>query len=94
MKEKEESPGKKPNETEANNLLDIEFKVMVVGMLKEVSEDYKELSGNYNSIKKEIGEKKEIEIMNKNQKKINTISDIKNTVEGPGWCAQWLSINL
>ena len=65
------------NETEASNLSDIEFKVMVIRMLKELSENYKELSENYISMKKNI------ETMNKNHLEIkNTIFDMKNTLEG------------
>nr|KAF6480750.1 hypothetical protein HJG59_010592 [Molossus molossus] len=68
---------------EANNLADIEFKVMVIKMLTEFSEDFKKLSGNYNSIKQEI------ENINKNQAEIkNNISDIKNTLKGPAGVAQ------
>ena len=41
------------------------------------SDNHKQLSGNYNSMKKEI------ETINKNQEGIkNTISEIKNTLEG------------
>ena len=47
------------SENEANNLSDIEFKIMVIRMLKELSENYKELYesykeliGNYISMKK------------------------------------------
>ena len=52
IKEKEESPEKELNETEASNLSDIKFKVMGLRMLKELSENYKELSGNYISMKR------------------------------------------
>ena len=58
------------SEIEARNLSDIEFKVMVIMMLKELSENYKELSGKYISMKKDI------ETMNKNQ------DEMKNTLEG------------
>ena len=34
------------NEMEASNLSNIEFKVIVLRMLKELNENYKELSGN------------------------------------------------
>ena len=51
QKEKEEYPEKELNEIEVTNLLDIEFKVMVIRMLKELSENYKELNGNYISMK-------------------------------------------
>ena len=48
------------NEIEAGKLSDIEFKIMVIRILKE-------LSGNYNSMKKNM------ETMNKNQDEINNI---------------------
>ena len=45
LKGKEESPERVCNEVEANNLSDIEFKVMVISIVKELSENYKELMG-------------------------------------------------
>ena len=46
-------------------------------MLKELSENYKKLSGNH------INMKKDIETKNKNQVELrNTISGMKNTLEG------------
>ena len=39
---------------EASKVSAIEFKRIIIRMLKEISDNYKELSGNYNSIKKEI----------------------------------------
>ena len=59
-KGKEESPERVLSEIEARNLLDLEFKVMVMTILKELSENYKEPRGNYISMKKDI------ETMNKN----------------------------
>ena len=50
----EESPVKEINEIEASNLLDIEIKKMVIRMLNELSENYKELYGSYSSMKKDI----------------------------------------
>lgn len=77
MKEQDKSSEKELNEMQANNFSEIEFKVMVMRMLKELSKNYKEPRGNYN------GMKKEIETMNNNQSEMkNTISDIKNTLEG------------
>ena len=38
----------------ASNLPDIEFKRMVIRMLKELSENYKELGENYNSMNMDI----------------------------------------
>ena len=46
------NPHLKGDETEASNLSDIEFKVMVIRMFKALCENYKELSGNYISMKK------------------------------------------
>ena len=40
MKEREKSPEKEINEVEASNLPDIEFKKIVISMLKELSENY------------------------------------------------------
>ena len=51
MKKKEESSEKELKEIEASNLPNIEFKVVVITMLKELSENYKELNGNYISMK-------------------------------------------
>ena len=48
----EDSPLQEINEMEKNKLLDIEFKRMVIRMLKELTHNYKELSKNYKSMKK------------------------------------------
>ena len=76
-KGKEESPERVLSETEASNLSDIEFKVIIIRMLKELSENYKELSGNY------IRMKKDIKSMNKNQEEVkDTITEMKYALEG------------
>ena len=49
----EDSPLKELNEMEVSKQSDIEFKIMVIRMLKELTDNYKEMSGNYNTIKKE-----------------------------------------
>ena len=54
MKEKEEFPEKELNEIEASNLWDIQYKVMGIKILKELNENYKEFSGDYISMKKDI----------------------------------------
>ena len=65
-----DSSVKEINEMEANKHSNIEFKRMVIRMLKD-------LSGNYNSMKKEI------ETINKNQEEMNNkILEIKSTLEG------------
>ena len=63
LKGMEDSPLQEINEMEKNKLLDIEFKRMVIRMLNELIDSYKELSGNYN------GMKKDIRTINKRQKK-------------------------
>ena len=73
----EDSPLKELNEMEVTKLSDIEFKIIIITMLKQLIDKYKELSKNYNSMKNEI------KTINKNQEEMNNkISEIKNTLEG------------
>ena len=51
------------NEMEASQLSNIEFKKMVIRMFKELTNNHKELSENYNTMKKET------ETINKTRKK-------------------------
>ena len=67
LKGMEDSPLKEVNEMEASKLSNIEFKIMVIRMLKELTDNYKELSEKYNSMKKEI------ETINKNQEEMKNI---------------------
>ena len=68
----EDSPAKKVNEIEASKLSDTKFKRMVIRVLKELTDNYMELSGNYNQMRKEI------ETIKKNQEEMrNTISFLK-----------------
>ena len=61
----------------ASKLSGMEFKRIVIRMIKKVTYNYMELSGNNNSMKKEI------ETINKNQEEMkNTNSEIENTLEG------------
>ena len=56
------------NIIEEGNLPDTLFKVMVIRMLKEVSENYKELYGSCKELSRNyISIKRDIEILNKNQ---------------------------
>ena len=72
----QEFPVKGLNEMEASKLLDMEFKRKVIRMLKELTDNCKELNENYNRMKKEI------ETINKNQEEMkNTISEIKKALE-------------
>ena len=47
----EDSPLKELNEMEITKLSDVEFKLMGIKMLKELTDNYKELSENYISMK-------------------------------------------
>ena len=78
LKEQEQSPEKKElNEMEASNLLDIEFKRMIIKVVKELSENYKELSENYRELSQNYHNlKKDIETIKKNK------SEMKDTLEG------------
>ena len=59
-KKMEDSPLKELNEMEENKLSDIEFKIMVIKMLKELTDNYKELSEKYISMKKETNYKQKL----------------------------------
>ena len=48
----EDSTLKELNEMEVSKLSDIEFQIMVIMMLKELKDNYKELSENYNTMKR------------------------------------------
>ena len=48
----EDSPLKELSEMEVGKLSDTEFKIMVIKMLKELTDNYKELSENYNRWKR------------------------------------------
>ena len=62
------------NETEASKLLGIEFKIMVIRMLNELNENYKELHGRYKELTASYTSmKKDIQTINKSQE------EMKNT---------------
>ena len=48
----EDSTLKELNEMELSKLTDIEFKIMVIRILRELTDNYKALSENYNSMKR------------------------------------------
>ena len=77
MKGKEEASGRMLNETEKNQLSDIEFKAMVIRKLNELTENYQKLQGNYNKhTPNYINMEKEIETINKGQQQMkNKISN-------------------
>ena len=56
MKQSKGKKGRKSEERilnaiEASNLLDIEFKIMIIRMFKELSENYKELYRSYKELR-------------------------------------------
>ena len=58
------------NEKEARQLSDIEFKALVIRTINELTENYQKLQGNYNELTANyINIKKEIETINKGQRK-------------------------
>ena len=72
------------NGIDASQLLNIEFKRMVIRKLNELSVNYKKLQGNYEKlITNYISIKKDIETINKGQEKMNNrISELKHTAKG------------
>ena len=87
MKGKKKDSERMLTEIEASQLSDTEFKAMVIRKLTELSElkyNYQKLQGNYNELTaKNINMKNEIETINKGREEMkNTISELKNTVEG------------
>ena len=90
-KGKEESPEKELSETEASKLSDIEFKIMLMRMLRELSDNHKELSGSYKECSGNFSStRKDIENMNKNQEEMkSTIVGIKNRLdEAEDWISK------
>ena len=81
LKGKKVSPEKVLKEIEARNLSYIEFKVMVMRMLNEISENYKELQESYKEPTANYASmKKDIETINKSQEEMkNKIYEMKNT---------------
>ena len=50
MKGKEEVSQRMPNEIEASQLSDTEFKALVIRKFNELTENYQKLQGNYNEL--------------------------------------------
>ena len=80
-KKEKKSPERVLNEIEASKLSDTEFKVMVMRMLNEISENYKELQESYKEPTANYASmKKDIETINKSQEEMkNKIYEMKNT---------------
>ena len=70
MKGKDEASERMLTEKEATQLSDTEFKAMIIRKLNEFTENYQKLQGNYNELTANyINMKKEIETINKGQRK-------------------------
>ena len=62
------------NEIEASKLSDIEFKIIVIRTINELSENYKELQGSYKELTENYTSmKKDIETINKSQEEMKNI---------------------
>ena len=69
MKRKEEVSERMLNKIEGSTLSDIELKTVVIRKLKELTENYQKLQGNYNELTANyINMKKETETINKVEK--------------------------
>ena len=81
MKEQNKTPEKELNKMETSNLLDAEWKTLVIRMLSELRGRVDELSENFN---KEIGNiKTELQNIKKNQPEMKTtLTEMKNTLQG------------
>ena len=79
MKEQIKTPEKELNEMETSNRLEAEFKILVIRMLKELSEDL-------SSIKKTQSETKEslMEIQNSLQGNNSRVDEAKNQIDDLG----------
>ena len=84
MERKGGIPRKRDNEIKVSNLSDIEFKIIGVRMLKELSENYRNfIEATRNLVGTTVAWKRDIETMNKNQEETsNTISEMNNVLEG------------
>ena len=56
--EEEKSPEKEPNEMEASNLSDVEFKVIIIMMLNGMKKDIETIKKNQSEMKNTISEMK------------------------------------
>ena len=74
MKDKGKSPERMLNEIQASKLSVTEFKILVIRMLKELSENCKELQGSYKELTENYTSmKKDIETINKSQEEMKNI---------------------
>ena len=69
---------------QASKLSDTDFKTMVIRKLNELRENYEKLQRSCKKLTmKYIGMEKDIDTINKSEEEMkNTISELKNTVEG------------
>ena len=77
MKERNKTPKKELNKMETSNVLDAEFKTLVIKMLNELRERANELRENFNSLKKDM------ETIKKNRSEMkDTLTEMKNNLQG------------
>nr|KAF6500917.1 hypothetical protein HJG59_007942 [Molossus molossus] len=75
MKEQNKTPRKELSEMEISNLTDAEFKILLIKMLNELSENLNELSEGLKSIKKDRSEMKDAQSEMK-----EPLTEIKNNL--------------
>ena len=81
MKEHKKSPEKELNEMEATKIPGEDFKTRVIQMLKDLRGRMDDLSENIN--KERVSTKKDMETIEEKQLEMkNTVSEMKNTLEG------------
>ena len=75
MKEQIRTPEKKLNKTKQSNPSDAEFKILVIRMLKELSEDLNSIKNIHSKMKDAL-----IEIKNNLQGNNSTVEETKNQI--------------
>ena len=78
MKEQDKTPGKQLNEVEIVNLLEKEFRIIIVKMIQDLG---KRMEAKIKKVQ-EIFHKDLEELKNKQTEMNNTITEMKNTLEG------------
>ena len=78
MKEQDKTPEKQLNEVEIGNLLEKEFRIMIVKMIQDIG---KTMEAKIEKMQEMFNKELE-ELKNKQTEMNNTITEMKNTLEG------------
>ena len=86
MKEQDKTPGKQLNEVEIGNLPEKEFWIMIVKMIQDLGKSMEakiqKMQEMFNKDLEEVKNKHLGELENKQTETNNTITEMKNTLEG------------